>query len=100
MWAKRFASTVTSQPAHARNLPNFASAKFLPPGATRLAADCWRRWLGANVEVGLIQADGRMLRMSKRALAQRVGHFSESVIREMTRLAQQHGAINHGQGMP
>jgi aminotransferase len=33
-------------------------------------------------------------------LAGRVTHFSESVIREMTRLAQQHGAINLGQGMP
>ncbi|MBS0260995.1 MAG: aminotransferase class I/II-fold pyridoxal phosphate-dependent enzyme [Planctomycetes bacterium] len=33
-------------------------------------------------------------------LAQRVQHFSESVIREMTRIAQQHNAINLGQGMP
>lgn len=33
-------------------------------------------------------------------LATRVSHFSESVIREMTRLAMRHGAINLGQGMP
>ncbi len=33
-------------------------------------------------------------------LATRVSHFSESVIREMTRLAARHGAINLGQGMP
>ena len=33
-------------------------------------------------------------------LADRVSHFSESVIREMTRLANEHGAINLGQGMP
>ena len=33
-------------------------------------------------------------------LAERVSHFSESVIREMTRLANRHGAINLGQGMP
>lgn len=33
-------------------------------------------------------------------LAERVKYFSESVIREMTRLAHQHGAINLGQGMP
>jgi aminotransferase len=33
-------------------------------------------------------------------LAKRVQYFSESVIREMTRLAQKHGAINLGQGMP
>src|SRR5271163_3013759 len=33
-------------------------------------------------------------------LAKRVQYFSESVIREMTRLAMQHGAISLGQGMP
>jgi aminotransferase len=33
-------------------------------------------------------------------LARRVQYFSESVIREMTRLAAQHGALNLGQGMP
>jgi len=33
-------------------------------------------------------------------LAQRVQFFTESVIREMTRLAQQHNALNLGQGMP
>lgn len=38
--------------------------------------------------------------MSSQVLAQRVGHFSESVIREMTRQALRHGAINLAQGMP
>jgi aminotransferase len=33
-------------------------------------------------------------------LASRVSHFTESVIRETTRLAQKHGAVNLGQGMP
>jgi aminotransferase len=33
-------------------------------------------------------------------LARRVQFFRESVIREMTRLAQQYGALNLGQGMP
>ncbi|WP_239465890.1 aminotransferase class I/II-fold pyridoxal phosphate-dependent enzyme [Gemmata sp. SH-PL17] len=33
-------------------------------------------------------------------LASRVQHFTESVIREMSRIAQQYGAINLGQGMP
>ncbi len=33
-------------------------------------------------------------------LAKRVQFFTESVIREMTRLADQYGAINLGQGMP
>lgn len=33
-------------------------------------------------------------------LAQRCQYFTESVIREMTRIAQRHGAINLGQGMP
>src|SRR5271168_1769602 len=32
--------------------------------------------------------------------AQRVQYFTESVIREMTRLAAQYGALNLGQGMP
>lgn len=34
------------------------------------------------------------------SVAQRVQYFTESVIREMTRLANRHGAINLGQGMP
>lgn len=34
------------------------------------------------------------------SLAHRVTHFSESVIREMTRLANRHGAVNLAQGMP
>src|SRR3954468_3148973 len=33
-------------------------------------------------------------------LAARVQYFTESVIREMTRLAHRHGAVNLGQGMP
>ena len=33
-------------------------------------------------------------------LARRVQYFTESVIREMTRLSHQHGALNLGQGMP
>jgi len=33
-------------------------------------------------------------------LASRVQHFSESVIRETSRIAQRYGAINLGQGMP
>src|SRR4026207_81955 len=35
-----------------------------------------------------------------RMLAQRVTYFSESVIREMTRLANRPGALNLAQGMP
>jgi aspartate/methionine/tyrosine aminotransferase len=35
-----------------------------------------------------------------RPLAKRVQYFTESVIRETTRLANRHGAINLGQGMP
>jgi len=34
------------------------------------------------------------------SVAQRVRFFTESVIREMTRVANKHGAINLGQGMP
>jgi len=38
--------------------------------------------------------------MNKPVLAQKVERFTESVIREMTRLAQIHGAVNLAQGMP
>jgi aminotransferase len=37
---------------------------------------------------------------SSRVAASRVGLFTESVIREMTRLADEHGAINLAQGFP
>ena len=40
------------------------------------------------------------MRVARRALAQRTVGFTESVIREMTRLAQQYGAINLAQGFP
>ena len=39
-------------------------------------------------------------KMSKPALSQKAERFTESVIREMTRLAQIYGAINLAQGMP
>jgi aminotransferase len=38
--------------------------------------------------------------MSKATLSQKAELFTESVIREMTRLAQIHGAVNLAQGMP
>jgi aspartate/methionine/tyrosine aminotransferase len=37
---------------------------------------------------------------SRRAGSQRITHFKESVIREMTRLALEHGAVNLAQGFP
>ncbi len=37
---------------------------------------------------------------SRRAGSERIAHFKESVIREMTRLAFQHGAVNLAQGFP
>jgi aspartate/methionine/tyrosine aminotransferase len=38
--------------------------------------------------------------MSRPALSKKADRFTESVIREMTRLAQIHGAVNLAQGMP
>jgi aspartate/methionine/tyrosine aminotransferase len=38
--------------------------------------------------------------MTKPILSQKAASFTESVIREMTRLAQMHGAVNLAQGMP
>ena len=37
---------------------------------------------------------------SKHFLSDKVEHFTESVIREMTRQAMQHGAVNLAQGFP
>lgn len=37
---------------------------------------------------------------SRRAGSERIAHFKESVIREMTRLAFEHGAVNLAQGFP
>ncbi|HLE37751.1 MAG TPA: hypothetical protein VI699_11480, partial [Candidatus Acidoferrales bacterium] len=36
----------------------------------------------------------------KPALSEKAGRFTESVIREMTRLAQRYGAVNLAQGFP
>src|SRR5450631_3040539 len=38
--------------------------------------------------------------LPKSFLSDRVAHFTESVIREMTRLAIHHGAVNLSQGFP
>src|SRR3954469_21220639 len=38
--------------------------------------------------------------LPKNFLSEKVEHFTESVIREMTRQAMQHGAVNLSQGFP
>src|SRR6187551_217226 len=38
--------------------------------------------------------------MTRNRLSQKASSFTESVIREMTRLAQKHGAVNLSQGFP
>src|SRR5215510_1850940 len=38
--------------------------------------------------------------MARARTSQKVSRFTESVIREMTRLANQHGAVNLSQGFP
>jgi aspartate/methionine/tyrosine aminotransferase len=38
--------------------------------------------------------------MTKLRISQKAGRFTESVIREMTRLAERHGAVNLSQGFP
>ncbi len=38
--------------------------------------------------------------MFKKAISQKAGQFTESVIREMTRLSMEHGAVNLSQGYP
>ncbi len=49
---------------------------------------------GASAAVPLVQAGARSV------LSEKAGRFTESVIREMTRLAMKHGAVNLAQGFP
>lgn len=49
---------------------------------------------------GSIASPMSQYRIDHRHVADRVQHFPESVIRDMSRVAMQHGAINLGQGFP
>src|SRR5881396_2548483 len=44
--------------------------------------------------------DSTMAQISRRMLSAKAEQFTESVIREMTRLALRHGAVNLSQGFP
>jgi aspartate/methionine/tyrosine aminotransferase len=44
--------------------------------------------------------DSKMAEISRRMLSAKAEQFTESVIREMTRLAMKHGAVNLSQGFP
>src|SRR5204863_9192890 len=44
--------------------------------------------------------DSTMAQISRRMLSAKAEQFTESVIREMTRLAMKHGAVNLSQGFP
>ena len=72
-----------AHPRHGRGLP--AALSRPQPGRRLVDAD----------------ADSRAGRpMSRPRTSQKAARFTESVIREMTRLAQQHGAVNLSQGFP
>jgi aminotransferase len=45
-------------------------------------------------------SDATIAQISRRVLSAKAGQFTESVIREMTRLALQHNAVNLSQGFP
>ena len=45
-------------------------------------------------------SDFSMAKISRRMLSAKAEQFTESVIREMTRLALKHGAVNLSQGFP
>src|SRR5581483_43140 len=51
-------------------------------------------------EEGTLHADGFVAMTGRSRTSQKVARFTESVIREMTRLAQRHGAVNLSQGFP
>src|SRR5204862_6629915 len=51
-------------------------------------------------EGAMTAADLAMTKVSRRMLSAQAEQFTESVIREMTRLALKHGAVNLSQGFP
>src|SRR5207253_9650878 len=63
-----------------------------PPAKTSIKVS---RPAGAKSAVG-----ARPAAAGKHFLSDKVGHFTESVIREMTRQAMLHGAVNLAQGFP
>jgi aspartate/methionine/tyrosine aminotransferase len=48
----------------------------------------------------MTSSDSRMAQAARRMLSAKAEQFTESVIREMTRLAMKHGAVNLSQGFP
>ena len=54
----------------------------------------------ASARGGLVAASGKASSPGKHFLSDKVEHFTESVIREMTRQAMQYGAVNLAQGFP
>jgi len=51
-------------------------------------------------EGAMTAPDSTMAQISRRMLSAKAEQFTESVIREMTRLAMKHGAVNLSQGFP
>jgi len=44
--------------------------------------------------------ESKMAQISRRMISAKAEQFTESVIREMTRLAMKHGAVNLSEGFP
>src|SRR2546429_5490569 len=65
---------------------------------------CGRDWssdvCSSDLEGAMTAPDLSMAQISRRMLSARAEQFTESVIREMTRLALKHGAVNLSQGFP
>jgi aspartate/methionine/tyrosine aminotransferase len=55
------------------------------------------RWSGGEV---MSSPESKMAQISRRMISAKAEQFTESVIREMTRLAMKHGAVNLSQGFP
>src|SRR5260370_10996829 len=53
-----------------------------------------------DLESAMTASDSKMAQISRRMLSAKAEQFTESVIREMTRLAMKHGAVNLSQGFP
>src|SRR6266849_8962279 len=56
--------------------------------------------ISSTWEGAMTAPDSTMAQISRRMLSAKAEQFTESVIREMTRLAMKYGAVNLSQGLP
>src|SRR5256884_3960486 len=81
-----------------------STTQFFFVSGRRRHTRCGRDWssdvCSSDLEGAMTAPDLSMAQISRRMLSARAEQFTESVIREMTRLALKHGAVNLSQGFP